>query len=158
MKTKKCKICEEYKTLDNFSKLKHTNKEKIVFYFHSYCKKCLYDKYKRGSSEKSTNYIKNFDKEYHRRKRALNPDKKRIEYLKYKEKYPERIHAHEKVYYAVKTGKLKKDKCRDCDRIDTQGHHPDYSKPLEVIWLCPPHHKLEDMKGRILLENNQRTK
>lgn len=26
-----------------------------------------------------------------------------------------------------------------------QAHHDDYSKPLEVRWLCPSHHKLHHL-------------
>jgi hypothetical protein len=39
---------------------------------------------------------------------------------------------------AVRDGKiLKPDRCTICDLIGkVDGHHKDYSKPLEVIWLC----------------------
>jgi hypothetical protein len=32
--------------------------------------------------------------------------------------------------------------CEQCGRKDTYAHHPDYTKPLSVMWLCPIHHKL----------------
>ncbi len=55
-------------------------------------------------------------------------------YLKNKEKWIARA----KTNYAVKTGKLiKPTKCEVCElKKPLQGHHPDYSKPLEVMWLC----------------------
>jgi len=37
---------------------------------------------------------------------------------------------------AVKSGKIIKLNCKQCGNINTQAHHEDYSKPLEVIWLC----------------------
>lgn len=47
-----------------------------------------------------------------------------------------------KVRYALKTHKIGKPKeCECCGRkIDLGGHHEDYSKPLEVIWLCAKCH------------------
>jgi hypothetical protein len=27
-----------------------------------------------------------------------------------------------------------------CGRCDTQAHHTDYAKPLEVVWYCATHH------------------
>lgn len=92
--------------------------------------------------------LREIDKEYQRKKRASFPELKKKQGQEYKDKFPERVAAHSKVQWALKSGKLKKGKCRDCEREDTQAHHPDYSKPLEVIWLCPRHHKLEDIKGR----------
>ncbi len=51
--------------------------------------------------------------------------------------------ARGKVGRALKSGKLvKPEKCSECqvssDSLD--GHHDDYSKPLEVRWLCEPCH------------------
>lgn len=40
---------------------------------------------------------------------------------------------------AVKSGKVKKPlRCSECQWVGRlHGHHNDYSKPLEVIWVCP---------------------
>jgi len=36
----------------------------------------------------------------------------------------------------VKRGKIKKLPCETCGDMFSQAHHSDYSKPLEVTWLC----------------------
>ena len=41
---------------------------------------------------------------------------------------------------ALKRGKLQRLPCMVCGDVDADGHHPDYSKPLDVVWLCGPHH------------------
>ena len=51
--------------------------------------------------------------------------------------------ARHKLSYAVKIGTIEKpDSCEKCGgsgvRID--GHHEDYSRPLNVEWLCPKCH------------------
>jgi hypothetical protein len=33
-------------------------------------------------------------------------------------------------------GVIKPQPCRQCGNPKAQKHHPDYSKPLEVVWLC----------------------
>ncbi len=88
------------------------------------------------------------DKAYQKRKRANNKALKLKQKNAYLNKYPERRLAYSRFWNAMRRGKITKDKCRDCDRIDVQGHHTDYSKPLDVIWLCPIHHKLEDLKNK----------
>jgi len=45
------------------------------------------------------------------------------------------------VKYAVKTGKLIKTPCVICGNENVEGHHPDYSRPLDVVWLCKSHHQ-----------------
>lgn len=42
---------------------------------------------------------------------------------------------------AVKNGLLIKQPCEVCGSTGlVHGHHDDYSKPLDVRWLCPKHH------------------
>lgn len=49
--------------------------------------------------------------------------------------------AREKLRYAVSANKVKKLLCQVCGVSKSEGHHDDYDKPLEVIWLCSQHHK-----------------
>ncbi len=47
--------------------------------------------------------------------------------------------AHSRIY--VMRGKLKPQPCQTCGTTaNLQRHHPDYSKPLEIQWLCKKHH------------------
>ena len=50
-----------------------------------------------------------------------------------------RNYAHKLVYRAVKSGKLCKGiLCEECGILDNSlsGHHEDYDRPLDVVWLC----------------------
>lgn len=40
-----------------------------------------------------------------------------------------------------KARKLKMFPCEICGSIKSHRHHPDYDKPLEVVYLCAYHHK-----------------
>lgn len=40
----------------------------------------------------------------------------------------------------IRRGKIKKGFCEICNSENVQAHHNDYSKPLEVRWLCNKHH------------------
>ena len=58
-------------------------------------------------------------------------------------KFPEKIQARQTLGIAVRQGLVTKKPCERCGAKNTHGHHPDYSKPLEVIWLCPRCHSAE---------------
>jgi hypothetical protein len=54
---------------------------------------------------------------------------------------PERRHASYLVANAIRDGRLQKLPCLVCGEEKVEGHHPDYSMPLDVVWLCTSHHK-----------------
>jgi hypothetical protein len=58
-----------------------------------------------------------------------------------KKKYPEKWKARYKLRYAVGRGTIKKLECAVCGDVKSFAHHPDYTKPLEVTWLCLKHHR-----------------
>lgn len=67
------------------------------------------------------------------------PNEKRRVYLaRHRAKYPERNRARAAVTRAVRSGRLLPQPCH-CGQ-PAQAHHDDYTKPLEVLWLCPRHH------------------
>jgi len=58
----------------------------------------------------------------------------------YKKNNPEKIKAHRKVRQAIERGEMERQPCEVCGDEPTDAHHEDYSKPLEVRWLCRKHH------------------
>lgn|SRR3990167_3905961 len=93
-------------------------------------------------SKKQLNSLRLIDKKYQKKKRKRLNGYKAEEYRKWRKKNPEKQKAHVKLNYAIRTGKIIKSPCVECgDAYRIQGHHPDYSKPLEVIWVCSIHHK-----------------
>ena len=52
-----------------------------------------------------------------------------------------RHEARWKVRRAIASGKLLRQPCEKCGKEPAHGHHDDYSKPLDVRWLCSIHHR-----------------
>ena len=69
------------------------------------------------------------------------PERIRKYYLEYKRKFPHRVKARDIVKSLVRNGTLKRLPCEFCGYIKSQAHHPDYTQPTKVMWLCPTHHK-----------------
>lgn len=59
---------------------------------------------------------------------------------RYKEYNRKKANTHRKVMYAVQQGQLIKEPCEVCGDVNSEAHHDDYDKPLEVRWLCRKHH------------------
>lgn len=68
-----------------------------------------------------------------------NPKKRQVATVRYRKKYPEKQRAHKAVTRAIELGKLARASNMICERCYKQAreyHHPDYSKPLDVIAVC----------------------
>lgn len=60
---------------------------------------------------------------------------------KSKKRYPEKSNARKLVREAIRKKELERLPCEECSETETQAHHDDYSKPLQVRWLCHKHHR-----------------
>lgn len=72
--------------------------------------------------------------------------KKKSNGIEWNNQNPEKKKAHVAVANAIRDGKLVRQPCRRCG-AKAQAHHKDYSKPLEVDWLCSRHHIMEHNDG-----------
>lgn len=135
---KKCYLCKKEKELDAFSSDKSKKDNKC-----NRCKDCS-SSYHNNHRLKNLSLYRERDKKYN-----VTHKKQRNKYNNdWKKKNTHKNAAHSLIYLAIKQGVLKKEKCRDCERIETEAHHNDYTKPLEVIWLCRFHHRLEKHKSQ----------
>lgn len=61
----------------------------------------------------------------------------------YRKENPEKISAHNALNHSIRDSKMQRpsscEKCEMTTRVD--GHHEDYNKPLEVVWLCRSCHR-----------------
>jgi len=130
---KKCFKCNETKPLFDFYKHSrmldgHLNK----------CKECtkkdVFEHRYGPNREKILAYDRQRGFLKHRLEKATQIHKE------WKLKHPKRRAAHSKVASAIKSGKLTKLPCFVCGE-KAEAHHPDYDRPLDVMWLCSAHHK-----------------
>lgn len=79
-----------------------------------------------------------------RRKKQLTDTCRRMR-AKYRDKYKART----AVGRALISGSLTRQPCSVCGTTERlHAHHEDYSKPLDVIWLCGAHHReLHESRG-----------
>ena len=62
----------------------------------------------------------------------------------------EKDFAHLCVQHALSIGLLQREPCIHCGTEPADGHHPDYRKPLWIIWLCHRHHSSHHAQLRAL--------
>jgi translation elongation factor EF-G len=173
MMMKTCIKCDESKDLDLFPRYKNRRKE---WSYTNVCKVCtkLYYKDKhyeankddyleRSRKQKEENregyleYMRNYyaeNKEELREKskeyRSSNREKSNERYKKYSatEEGTIKNKARKKIKTALRNGSMvRPNVCESCGKeLFVEAHHEDYSKPLDVNWLCKSchweHHKL----------------
>jgi len=64
-----------------------------------------------------------------------------------KARAPEKLAARYAVKVALQNGTLARQPCERCGGVPSEAHHPDYSRPIDVTWLCRPCHLAEH--GRV---------
>jgi len=137
-----CKYCGKEKDIDEFSKHPKTKDGRSPK-----CKECT-SAFVRGWYRKTiSTRIEN------EKKRSKTPERKefRSKYQKEeREKKSLYFKARNAVNIAVRDGRIRKQPCKRCGAVKTEAHHHDYSKPLDVEWLCRPCHMAEH--GKIAYE------
>ena len=78
------------------------------------------------------------DKQRYQKYGTTNVQERRERMRLWRKEHPEKIRAQYAMNYAIATGRLTKpDVCSNCNQGGKiEGHHEDYDKPLEVVWLC----------------------
>jgi len=142
--SKQCSRCREVKPLADFTKC-----PRYTGGYSTWCRTChsAYSRernktnaahrraYWRAYSEPRREHIRAYGRQYCREHLA--------EFRARLNKVPRVVrNARERVYEWVKLGKLTKGPCTVCGTTQGQieGHHEDYGKPLDVLWLCAKHH------------------
>jgi hypothetical protein len=152
---KKCFRCSELKDIGDF----YTHPKMADGHLNK-CKTCS----KKDTADRIK--IKSFDLDWVLKEklrcrtksnlcRKSNPDckplpkeeKKKIQ-DRYFSKYPDRRKAHRAVSNAIRDGRMTKQKCEICGEMKAEAHHDDYSKSLDVRWLCVTHHNEYHIKQR----------
>jgi hypothetical protein len=156
---KTCRECNVEMPLSNFyahAKMKDGYLNK--------CKECVKSrvgKYVKVNPEKkkewSRNYInseagKEKVKTYLSTEKGKEVRKKALE--SYRKNHPIRSRARYIVSYEIQCGRLVRPSICSCCGIDCKphGHHNDYTKPIEVEWLCEPCHKKWHRKNKPVYE------
>lgn len=95
------------------------------------------------------------ERERHRNKQAKRRKDGKATPLNHAEKnkqqeknHPEKMWARRELRNAVKRGDIKRKPCFCGKKENVQAHHSDYSKPLDVEWLCIEHHNERHVQER----------
>lgn len=143
-----CKQCQESNPLEFYK----SNK--------TLCKNCI-KKRARKYREENIEKVKAYDRNRPNHKERVENNSKRVKAMKDEnpEKYKkviiepkarwvgqnkEKRKAHGAINNKLRAVNIKSDLCQLCGKTNTaiEGHHFDYSRPLDVTWLCKRCHGL----------------
>lgn len=140
---KECKTCKRVKPLSDFGK-----QLKCKMGVRPSCKKCYNDK-KREYNKQWREDHREYAIEYDKAKRV----EKNEHFLEMRRQIAkrERIKHKDKVISRQKAYKVDLlHTCEVCNEKDAvERHHPDYSKPLDVVSVCIPCHKQIHNGGKL---------
>lgn len=120
--------CKEGKGIRHISECKQCGKEIITTVYKiergngKYCsRECAADSVRKEN-----------DSEVLRKKKLRNKI--------YRKNNPIQEKARKKTWAAISKGKLIRSSCVVCGENKVEAHHSDYTKPLDIMWLCNKHH------------------
>lgn len=94
--------------------------------------------------DKNREKLRIYNREYNRLYRQKNGYKNEYNSIG---RYPEKQRAREILRNEIIQGRIKRQPCEVCGKKDyIHAHHSDYSKPLEIMWLCSVHHAEQHKK------------
>jgi len=125
----KCSKCKEELDVSNFHK--HSGSSRGYQY---QCKEC------REPQKDRAAYLRAWRKKNPNRKKGTG--NRKANDSRYKTKNKHKIKAQNALYRAMQKGVVVREPCMVCGEDKVHGHHHDYNKPLDVMWLCVEHHKL----------------
>jgi hypothetical protein len=82
-----------------------------------------------------------YSSEQGRRWKLDHPGRNTLYQKQYRKDHPKVSRCWRATQRAIISGKLIKQPCLFCGSLKVQAHHPDYSKPLDIVWLCKSCHK-----------------
>jgi len=98
------------------------------------CKEC-------ARSDARQNYKNNIERYVAYEKERFKDPNRKSKIKQYAKRRPEeKKKATNATSNAIRDGKLIKQPCEVCGVDKVEAHHDDYSKPLDVRWLCRKHH------------------
>ena len=159
MKTKVCFKCSKRKRLESFYRHPQMKDGSL-----NKCKSCAREDVRSNRRDRRDYYI-GYDRERYthsperraacsaasKRSAERNPERRAAANEKYRRAHLDKVRAHSAVGRAVRSGKLRKPKrCSECGRsgLVLHAHHTDYTRPLDVIWLCAEDHNKLHRKER----------
>lgn len=95
--------------------------------------------YKREWNLKHPDSVKASQLKYTAKKRG-NP-RVLAWYAEYRAKNRDKIRARKLLNLAILRGDVERQPCEVCEMPNGEGHHEDYTQPLNVMWFCKLHHE-----------------
>lgn len=92
--------------------------------------------YRQANAARLRAYKRNYDSVRYK----THPDQEHARRNRWKQANPLKVESQRLANNAQRRGELVKQPCEKCGSINVSKHHDDYTKPLEVRWLCHVHH------------------
>ncbi len=131
--TKDCRKCGQNLPISGFYKHKEMKDGHL-----NICIECTKIRVRNHREENDS--VREYDRKRYReddQRRASTSTRASL----WRKRNPEAYKAHTMVSNAIRDGRLKKMSCDICgSKQSLHAHHEDYSRPLNVVWLCAKHH------------------